>query len=202
MQNPYWHDKFKPHLVDRDEIHQLCFELFSIIRASSTQQGAGIEYVDPDEAPDFTSLDQLFFRMAEAQLSKRLLSLALLVRTFDDTMRGTDDPTPYETHRVRIDREQGPFGHVFEGNPHITETIRECSNKIIHAEDVRPVYDSDDDRKDPKATWGMTGVIELEGMQGAKKWAIDIYLPDYLEGLLELIRFDEPCASSFPSNMR
>ena len=140
--------------------------------------------------------------MAESELSKRLLKLALRIRTFDDTMTRADDPMPYEKHRNRIDDEQGPFGHVFEGPPDITATIRECSNKIIHAEDVRPTYETEDDRRDPEARWGMTGSIELHGVLRREEWSIDIYLPTYLEGILELIQFDPRAGTPDPPRER
>jgi hypothetical protein len=155
-----------------------------------SRQGAGL---DPDEGeePVFSILDHLCFSMAEAELSKRLLRLALLVRTFDDTMNRSDRATDYEDLRKRIEERHKDFGTVFQGPENTTKTIRECSNKIIHAEDVRPVYRTGDDRTDPNAMWGMDGTLELEGLQGCAAWRIAIYLHLYLEGVLELIQFDE-----------
>ena len=86
---------------------------------------------------------------------------------------------------------------MFEGPPHITETIRECSNKIIHAEDVRPTYETQDNRHDPEARWGMTGMIELQGVLRREEWSIDIVLPAYLEGILNLVRFGEAMGGNF-----
>ena len=83
MDNPYWHDKFKPHLIDRGEIRLLCFEIDNIVAGSMSWQGKGAD-LEEDESPEFSILDQLSFRMAESELSKRLLRLALLVRTFDE----------------------------------------------------------------------------------------------------------------------
>ncbi|WP_429807196.1 hypothetical protein [Ensifer sp. B1-9] len=190
MENPYWHDQFKPHQTDRVEIRLLCFEIASIVEASASRQGSGITY-EEGERPDVTILDELHFRLAESELSKRLLRLALLVRTFDDTMERSEGGEEYREHRKKIESEL-VFGTVFEGPERITETVRECSNKIIHAEDVRPVYDSDDDRNDPNARWGMDGTIELQGMQGQNTWMVVLYLHSYLEGVLQLVRFGEP----------
>jgi hypothetical protein len=188
MTNPYWHEAFKPHLTDRGEIRRLCFEIYNIVTASMSRQGGGFpEYEDPK----FPEIDSLCFGMAEVELSKRLLRLALLVRTFDDTLRRGEDSAEYANRSKRIEEEHGDFGDVFEGLPDITNTIRECSNKIIHAEDVRPVYDTQDDSNDPKAMWGMNGTIELEGLRGRGGWKIVIYIHSYLEGILELIKFKE-----------
>jgi hypothetical protein len=193
MENPYWHDEYKPHLVDREEIRRLCFEIDNIVTAGTTRQGSGIISDDPDDKDHRagTLLDEQFYRMAESALSTRLLRLALLVRTFDDTMKMADDPAPYENHRKRIDDTLGPFGHVHEGPNDIGSTVRECSNKIIHAQDVRPTYETDDDRDDPNARWGMTGTIELRGVLKRKPWWISLHTEDYLEGVLELIQFGE-----------
>jgi hypothetical protein len=188
MTNPYWHEAFKPHLTDRGEIRRLCFEIYNIVTASMSRQGAGSsEYEDPE----YPEIDSLCFGMAEAELSKRLLRLALLVRAFDDTLKRAEDSAEYANRCKRIEEEHGDFGAVFEGPPDITKTIRECSNKIIHAEDVRPVYETQDDRDDPKVMWGMDGTIELEGLRGRDGWKIVIYLYPYLEGILELIKFKE-----------
>jgi hypothetical protein len=189
MENPYRHDAYKPHLIDRGEIRLLCFEIDSIVAGSMSRQGTGLD--QEDESREFSILDQLCFKMAESELSKRLLRLALLVRTFDDTMSRSDDPNPYTNHRKRIEEGHGDFGEVYEGPKNITKTIRECSNKVIHAEDVRPNYHSDDDRADPNAVWGMSGTLELEGMQGGEPWLIMVRIHSYLEGVLELIRFGE-----------
>jgi hypothetical protein len=190
MENPYWHDEFKPHLIDRVEIRLLCFEIDSIVAGSMSRQGSGMD-LEQDESPEFSILDQLCFRMAESELSKRLLRLALLVRTFDDTMSRSEDPSPYDMHRKRIEEDHSDFGAVHQGPENTTKTLRECSNKIVHAEDLRPVYDTEDDRADPNAMWGMDGTLELYGKRSCEPWHITIYLRSYLEGVLELIQFGE-----------
>ncbi|MER8394124.1 hypothetical protein NKH10_19740 [Mesorhizobium sp. M1340] len=129
MTNPYWHDAFKPHLTDRGEIRLLCFEIYNIVTASMSRQGTGL---NGHEAPQFPEIDILCFTMAEAELSKRLLRLALLVRTFDDTFSRAEDSVDYKKHLKRIEDEQQDFGGVYEGSPDVTKTIRECGNKIIH----------------------------------------------------------------------
>src|SRR5438046_1067619 len=117
MENPYWHDNYKPHQIDRAEIRQLCFEILSIVTCSITKQGSG--FYDEDEDREPTILDKLFFEKAEAELSKRLLKLALLVRTFDDTMSRNEDQ--YHTFRTTVDKTGGPFGSVHEGPDDITD---------------------------------------------------------------------------------
>jgi len=190
MENPYWHDQYKPHQTDRIDIRLLCFEINCVVSTSIGQQGSGMA-PDEDDPREITILDELCFKMAESELSKRLLKLALLVRTFDETMTRSEKVESYLAHRNRIELQHEVFGQVFKGAENSTKTLRECSNKIIHAEDVRPVYDTDDSRNAPYAMWGMTGTLELEGRRGEAEWSVSIYLKTYLEGILELIQFDE-----------
>jgi hypothetical protein len=75
-ENPYWHDEFKPHLIDRGEIRPLCFEIDNIVAGSMSRQSKGGD-LEEDESPEFSILDQLCFRMAESELSKGLLRLVL-----------------------------------------------------------------------------------------------------------------------------
>jgi hypothetical protein len=187
MKNPYWHDEYKPHLIDRTEIRSLCFEINNIFTASMmTPQTSEIE---EDDGYEFSRLEQLCFTFAEAELSRRLLKLALLVRTLDDTFLRDDSAGGYVSYKKKIEEANVTLGAVYTGS--FALTIRECSNKIIHAEDVRPVYYTEDDRTSPSALWGMDGTLELEGKLGRSNWSIVIYLPPYLEAILELIEFEE-----------
>lgn len=191
MENPYWHAEFKPHLVNREEIRQLCFEIYAIVSSSMSFQGTGIENTEEESTPEFLNIEKLFFNRAEPELAKRLLRLALLVRTFDDAMERSAQADNYRQHFDNVKKSNPNFGATFEGPDTTTESLRECSNKIIHAEDLRPTYETEDDSRDPNAKWGMTGDIEIKGTRGKNNWAISITLSLYLEGILDLIAFDE-----------
>ncbi|GAU84747.1 hypothetical protein [Bosea sp. BIWAKO-01] len=190
MTNPYWHAFYKPHLTDRGEIRRLCFDISNIITASRSKQGSGEEYPAGEE-PVPGRTEKLCFEIAEGELSRKLLRLALLIRTFDDTMVRDDAAGAYTAHRKSVDDENGPYSAVYKGNDNLAVSLRECSNKIIHAEDVRPTYDTEDDRDAPHASWGMTGALELEGSVFGKAWDLSIQLDDYLDGVLHLIEFDD-----------
>lgn len=190
MKNPYWHDEFKPHLADRSEIRRLCFEVHNIVLASMSLQGEGVD-LDENDEPEFSSLHQLCFNLAEAELSRRLLRLALLVRTFDDTVARSEQADEYIIYRKAVEDDIGGFGAVFGGPSNATDTLRACCNKIIHAEDVRPTYETGDDRDDPRAMWGMDGQLELEGVQAGAHWEIVIYIFPFLEGIVDLVKFGE-----------
>lgn len=190
MRNPYWHPEIKPHQTDRSEIRRLCFEIVSIVLASIGRQGQGdIDFEDGDGFV-ISRLDNLCHEISEAEISKRLLWLALIVRTFDETMGQSDEDGAYRAHRDRCE-ESAEFGTVFEGKEGTTQKVRECCNKIIHALDFRPTYDSDDERESSNCRWGMTGEIELEGIQGGKSWSISLWIIPFLEGVLALIEFGD-----------
>lgn len=182
MNNPYWHPDTKPHTVDFDEIRQLVFDTFNIVRASTSMIGQGLD-LDEDELGDPSLGEKLHFELAEMQLSKNLLRLAVLMRTLDDVLSST----PNEAYSRKA-RELGAENNI--GLLNDTELgLREALNKIIHAEDVRPVYDSDDDPESANRRWGMDGQLELEGTFRGTKWHATINLFEFLDSVLELIEF-------------
>lgn len=193
MTNPYWHPEYKPHAVDLDEVRRLCVEIYSLVRASAANAGEGIEPEDEDDADVISSLEQLHFQMAEREISKKLLQLAVLIRTYDDLMCFSTEEVAsnaYLLHRDQLDVDAGGYGGIHAGPEDQLSTLRRCTNKIIHANDVRPVYRTDDDRNDPNARWGMTSEIELEGSQRGQQWSVCLYLFDFLEGVVDLIAHD------------
>lgn len=188
MNNPYLHSDIKPHQVDRNEIRLLCFNVYNIIAASASRNHS-FSNEEGEPAPEFPGLDEMTFQMSEGELSKSLLRLALLVRTFDDTLSRSKETEEYSKYKAAL--EVDDFGFVFKGKENVTKSIRECCNKIIHAEDVRPVYATDVSSDDPAAVWGMTGELELEGSQAGKRWMLTLDVQSLLEGILLLIKFAE-----------
>jgi hypothetical protein len=88
----------------------------------------------------------------------------------------------------------GQLAVILSFERHIV-TLREALNKIIHARDVRPVYDSEDSRDDPNARWGMDGQIELEGALRKAEWQATVNIFELLDGAVELIDLvDELCS--------
>lgn len=184
MSNPYWHPDYKPHTVDFDEIRQVAFDTFNIVRASGSMMGQGLD-PEEDELNDPSPSEKLHFERAEAQLSKNLLRLAVLMRTLDDVLSLAQN----EAYSSKA-RELGAQNSI--GSLNDTElSLREALNKIIHAEDVRPVYDSDDDRESPHCRWGMDGQLELVGTFRGTEWHATINLFELIDTILELIEFVE-----------
>jgi hypothetical protein len=190
MENPYWHHFVKAHQIELEEIKHLVFEIYNIVSASIQLQGDGM--TEEHERAAITATQKLHFEMAETVLSKRMLQLALLIRTLDDVMDQFVEPEQYRVFRATMEKEFLGFGAVFEGDDSITNSIRECCNKIIHAQDFRPVYETNDERDDPNVRWGMVGSIEIRGRQGKKDWWITLNVFDFLEGALKLAQFAFP----------
>lgn len=181
-ENPYWHDRDKPHAVERQEILSLCLECLHVLLASNSMEA--LWAADDDEpAWEFPNLAALHHRNAEAMLSRSLLKLAVLIRTFDDQCR---DAPGYLEHRRKIDREQGPFGSFYEGEGVLG--IRESCNKVIHAADFRPVYDNNSSPLD-EGVWAMDGTVELTGLERQRKWTVGLNVSAFLEAAIDLVSF-------------
>jgi len=204
--NPYWDEHYKPHSVDPDEIRSLCLRAFQIVMSS---QGVASLYdhsddsdlEDPKEEPEdepeeieIPLLFALYRENSERLLSETLLKLAIFVRTLEDQVLGTDADDRFKTFLGKLNGEDG-FGTVFEGPEGLVMTLRECCNKIIHAEDFRPVYDKDGSSEVPGG-WAMDGQLELEGRLGKKEWKVAIYLVDFLEAVLEFCNEVQDWAAS------
>nr|WP_316628686.1 hypothetical protein [uncultured Brevundimonas sp.] len=74
-------------------------------------------------------------------------------------------------------------------------TLREACNKIIHAVDFRPIYDHSDRRiseGEYRRVWFMTGEIEIGGMKGREQWAAVLYVPPFLEIVIDRLAFALP----------
>lgn len=186
MENPYWHPEEKSHIVNTDDVRLLAFDIFNIVRASLSMMGAGIEAED-EEGDTPTPSEELHYHYAEVQLSKSLLQFAVLMRTLDDYWSdyGHED----YVEKIAKFNKDSYFGRLTFDEKTTDLSLREAFNKIIHARDVRPVYDSDDDRKDPNARWGMDGQIELLGELRGKKWEVALIVFNLLDTALELIDF-------------
>lgn len=192
--NPYWDEHYKPHSVDPDEIRSLCLRAFQIVMSS---QGVASLYdhsddsdvedpkAEPEDDADDIEIPLLFAlyrENSERLLSETLLQLAIFVRTLEDQVLGSSAEERFRTFLAALNDEDG-FGTVFDGPEGIVMTLRECCNKIIHAEDFRPVYDKDGG-SDVPGGWAMDGQLELEGRLGKKEWKVALHLIDFLEAVL------------------
>jgi hypothetical protein len=186
MKNPYWHDYYKPHVVDFDGIRWLCVEAFAILAASRSLMGKPGDEIGG-------TLHDTFFRMAEGWLSEAFLSIAVKVRTFEDTLAATDNKKEYDEFiAAKVDDEQlgsiGAKGVIERKNL----SLREACNKIIHTKDFRPVYDNGSHGRDEDFAWGMEGTIELAGEMNGKAWDAWLNAEEFLSVCLELADLISP----------
>lgn len=186
MENPYQKAEIKPHYLAPAMAEALCFDIFNVISAS--QSFAGIfEASEADEDDPYPSLSALHHKLAEPRLSLMLLQLAVFVRTFDDVMSAGAASERYAQHAAATDGGDA-LGHL-DGN---RLNLREACNKIIHAADVRPVYEHTDREGVPgdAQAWHLTGEIELKGSRGTQEWNATLYVEPFLEIVLDRIAFD------------
>jgi hypothetical protein len=184
MENPYWHPEQKSHVVNTDDVRLLAFSVFNIVRASMSMMGAGIELdVEKDQLP--TLMEILHYEYAEHQLSKNLLQIAVLMRTLDDYWSDLGHEI-YSDNVKRINKENR-VGLIENGDKSCELSLREACNKIIHAQDFRPVYDTEDDRDAPNSRWGMDSQIEMRGAQRGLTWTATLNAFQFLEAVIDLV---------------
>jgi hypothetical protein len=185
-ENPYWHSEGQTHSVDLAAVRRICFEVFNIFTASASLV-EGLEFVDEGEEPEYPSLLSLHHEMAEPRAMEQLLRLAMLVRTYDDIMNESDDADGYAKHAKETAGEDY-IGTLDTGR----FNLREACNKIIHAREVRPIYDDVEyqsaDGKKTKA-WHLRGEIEFAGAFNKKEWNAVLYVPHFLEIALDRVSF-------------
>lgn len=190
FENPYQRAEIKPHHLDLVEVRLACFDAYNIVTASQALGGEH-EMKDGDDDAGLSTLFKLHHELAESRLSTLLLRVALMLRTFDDIMR---DKEGYEAHAAATSGEN--FIGDLDGEP---LSLREACNKIIHAVDFRPVY-SMAERQEADETysrvWYMTGEVEIGGMRGAHQWAVLLFVPPFLELVLDRIAFELPAVGA------
>lgn len=180
--NPYWHPDIKPHAIEGSDVENLSLQCLHIMLASHS---AILLDIDEDGKTSGSSrLRKLHLASAEKNLSKALLQIAVSARTFDDLYVQADDQG-YIEHLKAVDAE-GPYATSFENGGDLG--IRECCNKIIHAQDFRPVYERDDDHGE-NAIWYMNTQIELMGERNGKSWSYTLDTIQFLDAVLDLLAY-------------
>lgn len=198
MDNPYWKTEGQTHEIDIESIRGLCFELCSVIEASHSL-GASLAAEEPEDRtwPTATPMFLLHREMAEKQTLKLLLQIALMVRTFDDIMKDSDDAEAYSAHVKKTDGDDS-LGWL-EGEEKFG--LREACNKVIHATEIRPLYDraerslaigEPEPTEEAEDIWYLTGEVELKGSFKGKAWEATLYAQDFLETILERVHFEPP----------
>jgi hypothetical protein len=155
-----------------------------------------VEALELEEGREFDPSELVLLRLhheyAFIQCSKVLLQLGLLVRTYDDQMKASGKREEYRKHLTKID--DGNYVGVLAGATSFP--LREACNKIIHAHEIRPLFERldrqvNDDGVD-QDLWYLTGEVELQGTRGGTEWNAVIHLQPFLETILDSIALGDP----------
>jgi hypothetical protein len=194
MENLYWVTEGRGHHIDVNAIKLLCFDLLNLFEANRSLleefDAAAAEDETPRRATD-DPLIALHVELADTQMRKHLLQLAMLTRTYDDVMRESPRSDLYEAHSSKTDGD-GNIGWV-DDKP---LTLREACNKIIHAREIRPATDRLDrtvisgHENDPEEVLVYrTGLVELKGRLRRTEWEGAIMVPEFISTVIERITF-------------
>ncbi|WGO97057.1 hypothetical protein QFX18_13490 [Saccharophagus degradans] len=189
--NPYWNSYGQVHHIEVEKIADICFQLSNIFYASRPILRAIEAAVSEEECsleeiiPEIAKLHRV---LAFAKISELLLHLALLVRTYDDQMKKSDVSEEYRSNLKKIQSSQS-IGCASDTN---NLNLRHACNKIIHAQEIRPLYESlDVDEKGSERDiryWYLTSEIELQGDACPKgPWDAVLYVHGFIDCILELI---------------
>lgn len=201
MDNPYWSSYGQVHHIDLDSIRLLCFELSNIFYASKTISNnlAASEQLEENKVKlEEFPLAKLHYEYSFKKSSELLLQLALLVRTYDDQMKDSEFKDKYIAY-VR-NNDCGNYIGTLSGKNQFY--VRHACNKIIHAYQIRPLYEKSDvgiyqvnDQEFGDNIWYLTGEVELSGIERQEEWEAVLYLTHFLETILELIEFNASTSS-------
>jgi hypothetical protein len=195
LDNPYWFTQGRTHNIDLGTIKRMCFELLNIVCAGRVltesfkelEKELEAEAAGEERKPDPIDmrLHALHVELAEDQISDLLLQISLLVRTYDDILKNSDSSEAYAKHIAKT-RGDNYVGTLSGGELN----LREACNKIIHATEIRSLYDRIEDDK----IWFVSGEVELSGrFQNGRPWQAVIYIEPFVEIVLDRIEFGYPC---------
>ena len=187
MDNPYWSSSDNTHHIDLMEIKRKCFELLNIFWASeSLSRHLSYLQEEDDYEEEITSDNfyKLHTELSHVEISKLLLQIAFMLRTYDDVMLSSKDSRKYKIHRDKTS------GIDYLGNFPDGSDIRTACNKIIHANSIRPIYDhlgievGED-------IWYLTGEIELECSDKNQEHTYTLHTQDFISIVLDRINFNK-----------
>jgi hypothetical protein len=192
MENPYWSSHGQTHPISVDQIRRLCFEIANIVAASGELAGNSMDTDPVDEEVPQSRIFQLHHELAEKELCGKLLRLSVLVRTFDDIASSSAKGDKYREHAKQTSGEN-EVGHLTVDGVDASFNLREACNKIIHAQEIRAVYDDAVHFRGDEVVsrrWYCDGEVELKGTQSKKAWQASVHIFDFLETVLDRIEFE------------
>ena len=185
-----------PHRVDIDSIHQNSFLLLNL--AYGAKEFARSHDLGSDDCDPISG--GYYLGWLKFTLSAKLIDTAIKTRIILDMIRAEEkryeeDGEKYVVNSRELDRtisNSYNLGASIEGEEAIT--VRECCNKIIHALDIRPIYevgDEDhylDEELETKRQWKYwDGSLDLSGLKGKEEWHFELHVSDFCTALEELI---------------
>lgn len=189
--NPYWHGD-KPHVFDVEKVEELCLSAFETYSTSTSLCDTHV--VEDEDHEDegnsqvwlltYPSLIGKHREKAEVKISSALLSLAVAFRTLYDTLEAGDTAKEYVDKNLDAD----VLGWIKPDRESNKTSLREACNKVIHARDVRFVYENKDDFG-ANDTWIMDGRVELQTDEKGREWYVYIFLPDFLEAIMDFTKY-------------
>ena len=187
-ENPYWHQEDKPHVFDPVRVEELCLIAFE---AFATSQALSRDFVDAEDGGSNLTHPLLIGKhraKAEAKISSALLTLSITYRALEERLRHSEKFINFQKDNTDFFGQQLTW---HKGKRQTQTSLRAACNKIIHAEDLRPTYESNEDSGDGDV-WFMDGVFEMGGTStGGDTWRVSIILPDFLEAMLDVAGFVE-----------
>ncbi|MPR06190.1 hypothetical protein [Microvirga tunisiensis] len=202
MDNPYWFTKGKTHNIDLSTVRRMCFELTNIFSAGR-ELAEGFDAMEAEEGKRFdlsqAPLLALHMELAEDQACNLLLQMVLLVRTYDDVMKNSGSSKAYVAHATQTSG-KGYIGGYSQDGQDFDLNLRQACNKIIHALEIRAVYERIDrtvaldehGQELDQEVWYLTGEIEMVGTDQGKPWEAVVHAPALLEIVLDRIAFGYP----------
>lgn len=185
MDNPYWSSSDNIHHIDFIEIRRKCFELSNIFLGSESLCKY-LRYQEEDDEYEGNiaseNLYKLHTEFSHMEISKLLLQIAFMLRTYDDVMLSSPDSEEYKLHRKKTS------GTDFIGILPDNSDIRTACNKIIHARTIRPLYKRLEDGEG-EDIWCLTGEIELNGIDKNNQWNVTIFIQEFIDIALDRISF-------------
>lgn len=185
-----------PHRVDFDSIHQNIFVLLNIAYGAKEFSRSH----DLSSEDDYPITGSYYVGWLKYTLSEKLIDTAVKTRIILDMVRAEEkryqaDGEPYSVDTRKLDDEiSAKYNIAGSLDPGASISIRDCCNKIIHALDIRPLYEDGDDEhyfdeeSPTKRQWKYwDGSLDLSGLKGSDEWHYEFHVSHFCSALEELI---------------
>ena len=194
--NDYWTRFGHTHHIDLQAIKSLCFQLICMFQASRTLADRcaliELETIEQGEThdPGADQLLRLHDEFINAQASQVLLSLAMVVRVYDDHLKNSPRAAAYEGHHAAKNGDNN-IGHTSDQDRF---NYRDACNKIIHALRMRFLEEDIEYQNSKRPVPYFTGDVELTGRRGNTEWNAQFDIESFVETILDIVDFgyDEP----------